>query len=139
MLYVEIQLAGLGFKPFCLVFPVAGFIAQVIHLLELFPGNAGRRENVVQGLFIVLPERILKAQFLAQFVEDLDVSHCLARRIHDLGPGEDIAVGFPVVRNVIELDPGLCRKHDVRKFRCRGGKDIRHHQELNLLQRIINP
>ena len=63
----------------------------------------------------------------------------LAGRVHHLAAREHVTVYFPVIGDVVVLQPGGRGQDDIGQFGRRGPENIGGDQELHLLQRFVHP
>ena len=139
LLQVEIQFARPGVEAVLLVLPELRLGLQVRHVLEFVPGHPGRLQDEVQRFLVGVPEAVLKAQFLPQFVEYDVVRPGLAGSLDHLASREHVPMHFPVIGDVVVLQPGGRGQDDVGQFGRRGPEDIGGDQELYLLQHFVHP
>ncbi len=102
---IKLKLPRGGRESLLLIFSVIDFTPDVIHFLEILPGDSHGLQDVIQPAFKVLPPIFALPDPMGQIIEHLMVGSAFSD-LDDLAAGQDIAVALPKISDVIHLKPG---------------------------------
>src|SRR4030042_2282840 len=108
---VKLKLPCGSGEPSLFILVILYLSPDVIHLLKVIPGDVHRMEDMIKGLLKIVPPVLALANPVSKVVEHFMVRAAFAD-LNDLAPGQDIAMTFPEVADVIHLKPRRCRQHD---------------------------
>jgi hypothetical protein len=130
----EFELIRGGGETLVPVLPVPHLAPHAVVLLELLPRQAHGLEDVVQPAFEGVPPVLPLPHAMGEVVQHLVVRPALAD-LHDLPAGQKPAVALPEVTDVVHLEPGGGRKHDIGELGRGRDEEVGHGHEVHLLER----